>query len=120
MITIYAVRCSLCGMEYVGATRQTAETRFQYHLSSGRAGLNTAIAQHIREHGAKAHRVRRLAYAKTRKQADVLERHFIEIFGTLAPGGLNLQSGGMNGYYISEDGRRRIAAGQIAAAARRA
>jgi GIY-YIG catalytic domain len=94
MITIYAIRCTLCGKQYVGATQQLLGERFLNHLSTARSGLSTALARDIRTHGETAFAIRPLAEARTVIQADKLERHFIRELNTLAPNGLNLQSGG--------------------------
>jgi len=105
-------------------TSQPIEKRFRNHLSVARsnrpgAGGSSLLSEEIRQCGEASFDIRVVAATRLRQCAELLEQRFILQLGTLAPAGLNTQSGGKRNYQLSEIGRKKIGAAIKAAELRR-
>ena len=100
------------GKAYVGITVGTAQRRFRKHVANTNAGLDNAVHSAIKKYGAESVEVETLVVASDWDYLCELEKCAIEAFGTLAPKGYNLTTGGegVPGRSPSPEERERIAA----------
>ena len=97
---IYCVTHLESGKKYIGLTVQSIERRWTYHLEQAAAGhIKSEQSLHaaIRMFGATAFRIEKIDEGTTKVDLERKERHWIEIAGTLAPNGFNLDKGGVSG-----------------------
>ena len=102
---LYVVTNIINGKQYVGQTCRSMQERWNGHckLSSTTSLLRQAIAKY----GKDAFDVQVIIESLSIDQANDLEKLFIQLNSTLAPGGYNLQHGGMNGLH-SEQTKQKI------------
>lgn len=79
---------------YVGQTTMDLRRRWIAHVSMAKTSGATPIYRAMRKHGAGAFTVHRIVDAPDAPTLDALERFWIGVFGSLAPAGYNLTSGG--------------------------
>ncbi len=87
---VYCVTCRVCGVQYVGETKQKLKNRMSGHKSAIRAKKTTLIGQHFADHGINAMKVRILEVV-TGSNSDLLdaEDFWIRALNTAYPLGLN-------------------------------
>lgn len=90
--TIYLITNTVNGKQYVGQTKQELRLRWNLHCTK-RSGT-PAVGRAIKKYGRDAFAIRVLSICHTAEQLDDAERYFIDHYGTLAPGGYNLNTGG--------------------------
>jgi group I intron endonuclease len=108
MITIYLITCLVTGQQYVGKTARSLIVRWGAHCSGAKSGHTMPLAQAIRKYGPDAFAIDPIAIAQSEEEAGRLEAWYIQSLRTLAPHGLNIASGGKNGYLICEAGRKSM------------
>ena len=81
------------GKVYVGITRGSAENRFKVHAKEAASG-KSALAAAIRKYGASSFTLEVLERYENWEDLCEAEKKNIEDFGSLAPGGYNLTTGG--------------------------
>ncbi len=87
---VYCVTCSVCGIQYVGETKQELKKRMSGHKSAIRTKKSTLIGKHFTEHGINAMKVRILEVVAG-SNSDLLEAEdfWIRALNTAYPLGLN-------------------------------
>lgn len=93
---VYLILNKINGKAYVGQTVRDLKGRWRQHLFSARVGSLYPIHQAIRKYGAENFEYCPLAEAENLNDLNALEEEEIAKWGTLAPGGYNLQRGGNN------------------------
>lgn len=94
---VYKVTNVITGKIYVGQTIQPIEKRWRIHCSkwSGCKYLGNAIQKYGKEN----FKIEILAECGNQEDLDNEENSHIEMFGTIAPDGYNLRSGGSKGKF---------------------
>ena len=101
---IYALRCNLCCIIYVGQTMNTVKERFSNHLSTIKNGYDTTVARHFnlahKIHSDPPFKIFILEFIKLPPKShrasilrDTREQAWIARLNTLVPSGLNLADG---------------------------
>ncbi|MCP4492665.1 MAG: GIY-YIG nuclease family protein [Gammaproteobacteria bacterium] len=87
---VYCISCSICGIQYVGQTKQQLKKRLSGHKSAIRQNKNTLIAKHFGVHGMNSLRIRILEVVQG-DEKDLLdaEDFWIKALNTMYPLGLN-------------------------------
>jgi hypothetical protein len=94
MGSLYIVT-SPSGKSYVGITARTTEARWQEHVSAkSRPHVTDCLRSAIKKYGADAFTVRTLLIADSWEYLGEMEQRAIARYGTLAPHGYNLSTGG--------------------------
>lgn len=94
-IVIYCHTCSITGKRYVGQTRRSLRWRWKRHISQSREVRRCGAFHHaIRKYGVNVWVHEVLEETATQAEADAAEQRWIEHFGSVAPHGYNLRSGG--------------------------
>ncbi len=107
MNIVYLITCISSGEEYVGLTKQSMSARWAQHRYDARSGrTNKPLSETIREHGESGFSIRILARGDEATAGREVEE--IESRGTLHPGGLNADTGGIRGHSPSDGTRRRM------------
>jgi len=101
--TVYRLTNSITGKQYIGQAANLIR-RLRQHKSGTHC---RALASAIKKYGWASFDVDILAYAVSVEAVDLLEIRYIKEFGTLAPGGYNLATGGRVPRGISSETRRR-------------
>ena len=91
---LYAIKNTVSGKEYVGYTRNSAETRFETHLNNAKWKRVGALYDAMRKYGAEVFELKTLLVCGTHTEACGFERAIIEKFDTLIPNGYNMTLGG--------------------------
>lgn len=93
---VYLIRCSATGKGYIGRTSlHYLSSRWAKHVYKARHDdANSPITRAIQRYGISAFTRSVLARTKSARQADLLEKRFIEQLKTMAPRGYNLTTGG--------------------------
>jgi group I intron endonuclease len=95
VIRIYRIICLATGKAYIGVTQYTLAVRWQAHRYHAKEKTRVGALQHaIRKYGYDAFRMELLAEAVDEREACAIERGLIAQYGTLAPNGYNMTSGG--------------------------
>uniref|UniRef100_A0A1A8LK21 GIY-YIG domain-containing protein n=1 Tax=Nothobranchius pienaari TaxID=704102 RepID=A0A1A8LK21_9TELE len=93
MNCVYCIRCSKCGKQYVGETKNSLRSRLYNHVSTIRNGRKpgTALVKHFQEHGVKHLQISLLESRTgwTTGQRRHVERQWIKRLNTQVPNGLN-------------------------------
>lgn len=92
MACVYRIS-SPTGKSYIGATRKSAKGRYREHVRSANRGSCNKIHRAIRKYGPENMKVETLVIGDI-DYCFELEQKAIKGFGTLAPSGYNLTSGG--------------------------
>lgn len=108
----YIITCTTTGKQYVGITLTTAAIRWKAHLLRATRGKGSALGSAIRKYGPETFELRVLVQA-SREYLAQLEPLLIVLFGTKAPGGYNITSGGdqcdaNKGRKLSPEWRRKL------------
>ena len=92
---VYVIRCNRCEVLYVGETERALNQRCGEHISDIRHNRGTSVADHFNLIGHSEYdvRVQVLWHMKSRDVVDrrAMEEHFINLFSTLIPSGLNMR-----------------------------
>jgi hypothetical protein len=102
------------GKSYVGICKHGCKKRFAAHLTSARAGANTALHRAIRKYGEENFEVKQLVIAEFGQYLKDLEVRAIAAYGTRSPAGYNLTAGGDGVVDSSPEVRAKISAGRLA------
>ena len=97
---IYLVTNNLTGKKYVGLTIQLLDRRWQDHIEAASAGSikdENSLHAAIREFGSSKFTIREIDKGATKGDLEKKERRWIARFGTIAPEGYNISSGGTSG-----------------------
>ena len=100
---IYKITDLTTGKIYVGQTTRTAEERFAEHQKA-----DSLLGRAIRAHGVENFKLEVLEKCETIEQLNERERYWIAFFDCIAPKGLNLASGGNNGWEFAEKVKLQI------------
>lgn len=106
---IYLIRNRITGKGYVGQTINSLEMRWYGHRYCAKKQRNLAIDNAIHKYGEKNFERIVLASADSSEELNELENHYIRLYGTLAPDGYNVHTGGQN-HICSEETKRKIGA----------
>jgi group I intron endonuclease len=98
------------GKAYIGVTRGCWKARWARHLTDAADGRPYALHLAIRKHGAGSFLVEALYEASSLAELAACERGVIAEYGTLAPRGYNLTSGGDGCFAVSPTTRARMRA----------
>lgn len=95
---IYVLTDSTNGKQYVGLTSLLGIRRLYIHRASAKRRDRMAryLGAAMRAHGLKNFSMERVQEGLTKAQASLAERRWIRDLGTQAPGGYNLDPGGLN------------------------
>ncbi len=102
-ISIYAITNAVNGKQYIGQTSSSISHRFKQH-----AGSNDhcrALSSAIRKYGVESFSIKALCVCPDRGYANEVEKRCIAAYGTLAPGGYNLHTGGVESQGHSDETR---------------
>lgn len=106
MGSIYMIRNIKNDKRYIGQSIQPVEKRFRQHIEAaylqGRRAYNTCLSRAIRKHGADYFELGLLAEDVPDDELDIVEAHYIDMYGTVAPNGYNI-SEGFNVNSLTED-----------------
>lgn len=105
MSVLYRIT-SPAGKSYIGVAKHSAEARFKKHVRDSKGGRQTALCGAIRKYGAEAMQVETLLVA-TSEYCFQAEIKAISVFGTLAPNGYNMTTGGEGVHEMDEESKRR-------------
>ena len=88
---VYCIECMKCGKQYIGQTSKTLRLRIRHHRAAAREHREWPIYRHFRGRGHDFERDFRVIPLERCRAEDLLtrERHFIELFKTTLPHGLN-------------------------------
>lgn len=100
---IYKITDLTTGKIYVGQTTRTTEERFKEHMKA-----DSLLGRAIRAHGVENFKIEVLEKCETIEQLNEREPYWIKYFDCLAKKGLNLTSGGNNGWEFAEEVKRQI------------
>jgi hypothetical protein len=104
---VYLVRNTVNGMDYVGQTTKTPETRWRGHVAAARTGRSDMrLLPAIREYGPDSFTIEVLQECDDQPSLNRAERAWIERLETLAPTGYN----GSLGIWRSKDQAARTGA----------
>jgi group I intron endonuclease len=104
----YLVICLPSGRKYIGITSCSIRRRWNQHLSSARnRTYNGALLAAITKYGAENFTIEHLCSARSWEDLCTVESILIEQWGTLAPSGYNLCTGG-DGRYGFKPSRESI------------
>lgn len=78
---------------YIGFTTQTTQIRLSKHFRDAKSGRDTHLCRAIRKHGEENFQILVLSTFKTKTEALIAEKRYIDIFG-LKEHGYNMTSGG--------------------------
>lgn len=107
---IYCITNLANDKEYIGATTQKVEERFNQHLSDAKTDRNngcTAIKKAMQEFGKDNFTFETLLTCNE-KELDMYEDKFINLYDTLSPNGYNLKTGGNLGSKHCEETKKKI------------
>lgn len=110
-VSVYKATCAANGKQYVGITVKSVAARWRVHVSDAAWRVKkSALARAILAHGAAQFTVEEICVAFGRENACLIERDMIAEYGTMAPFGYNLSSGGegMGRRVLSEESRARV------------
>lgn len=95
-MVIYKITNLLSGKIYIGQTVQSLEDRWSDHSrpARGRHKNKSAIGSAIRKYGKENFFIEKIDSAGSIEALGVLEAHYIQKYGSLAPAGYNLELGG--------------------------
>lgn len=103
---IYSITNKANGKQYIGQTTGTVGRRWQAHCSAARGEAREPIACAIRKYGEDSFTVIQVLQANSQDQLDEEESVHIRDYGTLAPKGYNLESGGRAKFTEHPDTKR--------------
>lgn len=90
---VYLIKCTQCGILYVGETRNTLKSRLSHHMYNFRQGIKAAthLVNNFTLHGLQNLYLRGIRHNPnwTTMDRQKEERNWIRKLGTLHPGGLN-------------------------------
>jgi len=94
--SIYLITNQITGMQYVGLTRSTINSRLKSHFKSSKIGRgkNTSLHEAMRAFPKEKFTIDTIDYAQDSKQLQVLEQLYITEYNTIAPHGYNQNIGG--------------------------
>lgn len=102
----YKITHKESGKAYIGITTRTLKDRWAAHGCPSRNP--SAISAAIIKYGRSAFKVEQIASSWSLEALCALEQELIAQYGTIAPNGYNLTSGGDGVYNPSEETRRRM------------
>lgn len=115
---IYLIKNLINGKCYIGQTRRKISKRFKGHCRTASKGGKSIIHQAIAKHGVENFTIEELATAIDQVELDRLEQQFIEQYGTMAPNGYNLKTGGQNGgSQYSDESKQKMSLAKIGSSA---
>ncbi len=98
---VYAISCNICGIQYVGKTKNTIVKRFGQHFYDIEKKHDTTVARHFNDHGVTKDppfQIHVLEFIHrnpaTKEGADILDEHekmWMGRLNTYYPKGLNIQ-----------------------------
>ncbi len=98
---VYAISCNICGIQYVGKTKNTIVRRFGTHFNDIEKKHDTTVARHFNDHGITKDppfQIHVLEFIhrnpETREGATILDEHekmWMGRLNTFYPKGLNIQ-----------------------------
>lgn len=95
VVSVYSITNITNGRQYIGITARAPKRRWQGHLRDALIKhTKTAIGSALRKYGKGCFRFEVMYEAIDRQEANAVERAFIVAYGTLAPKGYNLTTGG--------------------------
>jgi len=110
---VYLVTNKINGKRYVGQTVNTLEIRWGQHESHS---LNIKRAEPfmcaLRKYGTENFEIKSLARCETMQELNHREEYYIELLGTMAPVGYNVQPGG-NNKRMHPDTKKKISLAKI-------
>jgi group I intron endonuclease len=111
---VYLLTNTTNGKPYVGQTTMSLGQRGAAHAASATSrGRRTALANALRKHGPDAFTMQPIVSAPDALTLDCLERFWIGVCGSIAPGGYNLTSGGETGKKHTPGSRAAMSAAQF-------
>lgn len=99
---VYRLTNTVNGKVYIGQTTKPLAVRWASHVSARRSKCRL-VAHAILKYGPGTFKVEALGYCPDRETLDEAERLFIEVHGSLSPGGYNLSSGGESAFTHSPE-----------------
>lgn len=102
MFQAYLITCIVTGKRYVGITSRTLKRRWAEHLYDSRRRSRMAIGRAIAKHGAESFRIEPLCCARTWGDICAAETTLIVQWGTLAPSGYNVSTGGGGAFGVKK------------------
>lgn len=112
---IYLLTNTKNGKHYVGQTTGTVDRRVQGHKdrSRGPRAVRSAIAHAIAKYGWSAFTVETLEECHDDADLDMAERFWIDVYGSMAPDGYNLMTGGSTNKRHSPESIEKIRAARL-------
>ena len=95
---VYQARNKIDGKLYVGKTVSDLKTRKSAHLSVARSGKGRLFQNALRKYGAENFEWSVLFSSENKSELCVMEKEFVHLLGSKAPGGYNLSDGGESGF----------------------
>ena len=116
---VYLLTNRVNGKQYVGKTVQTAKGRWYQHCSCSKQDKGCpALSAAIRKYGQSSFNCHILWRGIEFSRMTQMEIFFIWLFGSIAPGGYNLTSGGEGVPGLSQESRKKISRANRAAFSR--
>ena len=100
--TIYIIYCKTLNKNYIGKTTETLQRRFRRHIVDKNKSCRM-LADAIEKYGENDFTINSLATNINEDMLNFYENKYILEYNTLHPNGLNLQSGGSNGFCHNQD-----------------
>lgn len=112
---VYRVTNIETGQRYVGITAKTIAVRWHQHKLNGYAGRGGYLARAIRTYKHTSFYWEPIYEAVDEREAKIVERGLIAQWGTYAPRGYNLTSGGEKtaGYHLAPEVREKQRQGRL-------
>ncbi len=91
---LYMLQCRRCGIQYVGQTSNSLNTRVIAHMADIKKKKDTTVSKHYNSMGHSGSDLQAVALCRTSEDLNVRMRHeeaMILLLGTYPPGGLNVK-----------------------------
>jgi group I intron endonuclease len=105
-VIVYKITNKINGKCYIGQTINSLETRWYYHCRKN--SFCRYLGNAIQKYGKEAFSVEVIAECQTPEDLNNTEKHFIEVYNSLAPNGYNLREGGGGYGKMSEEAKKKM------------
>lgn len=93
MILVYEIINKLNGKRYIGQTTSSLKDRFLAHCRNKKVYFSKVL----KEEGKENFFIKELTLCNNRKEANILEEYYINLYNSFVPNGYNIRHGGING-----------------------